>query len=317
MFDALSNFGYGTVSSAPSPGTSGTVVVLGTSTFDQFPSPATESAYDCVVWPAGTIPLFSNAEIVRVVSKGSAGTINITRQQQSTSARDIQVGDQFALAVTRKTVDDVHDSIDTGWVPFPWSLSFGSGTTVTIVGDYTANFNKGTRVKLTQGGTVRYYLTANSSASSGTTTVTVVGDAGTTVANSAISNVFYSYEVNPQGFPHYFNWQPVFTGFSVSPGTNGANKYTVVGNTCFLVRDSNNSDGTSDATSFTMTLPVPSAVSASELIFVKDNGANVTTPGHILFSASSGTASLFKTFYNGSWTSSAGKNAFFSVTYPI
>lgn len=105
--DAISNFGYGTVTTAPSPATSGTTMVIGTATFAQFPDPATSGEYNVVDWATGTIPLQSNAEILRVSSKGTNGTINFARTQESTSARTIVVGDQVMLAPTKKVFDDI------------------------------------------------------------------------------------------------------------------------------------------------------------------------------------------------------------------
>lgn len=110
--DLHSNFGYGTVTTAPSPATTGTTVVLGTATFADFPDPAT-TQYNAVFYPAGTIPLSSNAEIMRVVAKGTNGTINVTRQQESTSARTVIVGDQVHVGLTGKFIDDLTSGTQT------------------------------------------------------------------------------------------------------------------------------------------------------------------------------------------------------------
>lgn len=113
-FDVHSNFGYATVTTAPSPAGSGTTLVLGTATFADFPDPGT-IGYNVVVWPAGTIPLSSNSEILRVVTKGTNGTVEVTREQESTSARDITVGDQCGVAITKKVITDIEDKIN-AWV---------------------------------------------------------------------------------------------------------------------------------------------------------------------------------------------------------
>lgn len=112
VWDVHSNFGYATVTAAPSPGTSGTTLVLGTTNFADFLDPGTVG-YNVVVWPAGTIPLSTNAEIIRVVTKGTNGTINVTRQQESTSARTITVGDQCGVAITKKVITDIEGTVPT------------------------------------------------------------------------------------------------------------------------------------------------------------------------------------------------------------
>lgn len=111
--DYVKNFVYGLVSVAPSPATTGTSLSLSDADAAEFPDPATTGigAYDVVVWPAGTKPLSSNAEIVRITAKASPSGGNtaftITRIQQSTSARTIIVGDQMALNLTAKTITDI------------------------------------------------------------------------------------------------------------------------------------------------------------------------------------------------------------------
>ena len=99
------NFAYGTVATAPSPATTGTTIVLGTTTFADFPTPT--NAYSCTIWPAGTIPLSSNAEIITLSSKGTNGTIGVARAAESSSARTVVVGDQFAMTITSKALTDI------------------------------------------------------------------------------------------------------------------------------------------------------------------------------------------------------------------
>ena len=91
--DAVSNFGYSTVSVAPSPTTSGTSLTVTTNS--GWPTPP----FNAVVWPANTQPLVANAEIVRVTANAS-GVFTITRAQESTSAIAIVVGYQIANAIT-------------------------------------------------------------------------------------------------------------------------------------------------------------------------------------------------------------------------
>lgn len=109
--DYVKNFVYGNVSVAPSPASSGTSLSLSDADAALFPDPASVGAYDVVVWPAGVKPSASNAEIVRITAKDSPSGGNtaftITRQQQSTSARTIIIGDQVAMNLTAKTITDI------------------------------------------------------------------------------------------------------------------------------------------------------------------------------------------------------------------
>jgi len=103
--DITKNFAYGTVLTPPSPAASGTTLVLDSGQGSRFPDPAVDGAYNVVVKPASTIPLSSNAEIVRVTAL-STDTLTITRTQEGSSARTIIAGDEVYLSITKKTVDD-------------------------------------------------------------------------------------------------------------------------------------------------------------------------------------------------------------------
>lgn len=120
-FDAKKNFAYGVVSTAPSPATSGTSVTLQAGHGARFPAPP----FNAVVWPEKSGALGSNAEVVRVI--GSAGDVlTITRGQESSAARTIVIGDQFALNITTKAMTDMETAI-TGITPKEEALE-GSGT---------------------------------------------------------------------------------------------------------------------------------------------------------------------------------------------
>ncbi len=100
--DPHKNFAYSTIATAPSPATSGTSLVVAAGTGTRFPA----VSFNAVIWPAGSDPLSSNAEIVRVTAI-STDTFTITRTQESTSARTVVVGDQIMAAITAKSFTDI------------------------------------------------------------------------------------------------------------------------------------------------------------------------------------------------------------------
>lgn len=105
MPDAHKNFAYSTVATAPSPDTSGTLLVVQTGDGTKFPTPP----FNATVWPAGDQPLTINAEIVRVTAI-SGDTLTIVRAQESTTARSIVAADQIAATITVKTFSDVENA---------------------------------------------------------------------------------------------------------------------------------------------------------------------------------------------------------------
>jgi hypothetical protein len=111
--DPVTNFASSLVATAPSPATSGTSLIVSSGEGTLFPDPSTAGAYNLVVWPATDMPTVSNAEIVRVTAK-STDTLTITRQQESTSARTVVVGDRIALTPTKKFRDDAEGGLGGG-----------------------------------------------------------------------------------------------------------------------------------------------------------------------------------------------------------
>lgn len=102
MSDNHKNFAYSTIATTPSPAISGTSLTIAAGNGSIFPTPP----FNATIWPTSTNPLTSNAEIVRVTAL-SADTFTITRAQENSRARTIQVGDQIANTITVKTFTDI------------------------------------------------------------------------------------------------------------------------------------------------------------------------------------------------------------------
>ena len=101
-FDNHKNFAYSTIAAAPSPASSGTSLVVASGGGLLFPTPP----FNVTIWPTGTQPIVSNAEIARVTAIAT-DTFTIVRAQESSSARTVLVGDQIAATITAKTLKDV------------------------------------------------------------------------------------------------------------------------------------------------------------------------------------------------------------------
>jgi len=94
MVDAIKNFAYSLVATAPSPATSGTSLVVTSGTGTVFPA----APFNATIWPPSTQPSTTNAEIVRVTAV-STDTLTITRAQYGTSAQAITAGYQIAQTI--------------------------------------------------------------------------------------------------------------------------------------------------------------------------------------------------------------------------
>ena len=112
-------------------------------------------------------------------------------------------------------------------------------------------------------------------------------------------------------------WTPVFTGFSTDPTVTDA-RYTVVGKMVTVRLQTGN--GTSNATTFTITLPIAAQSSGKQyctIAQVTDNGSFKTTPGLLRTNANSTTADIFINSDQGgtAWQNTGGKKANFVITY--
>lgn len=103
--DPVKNFAYSTVATAPSPATSGLSLTVASGEGANFPT----TPFDATIWPSGSQPTVTNAEIVRV-SAISGDVLTIARAKQSSSARTVIVGDQIAATITAKTVTGLLDN---------------------------------------------------------------------------------------------------------------------------------------------------------------------------------------------------------------
>jgi hypothetical protein len=95
------NFAKSRVSTAPSPPTTGTTIIVDSGEGFNFPG----GRFRAIVWPIGEVPTVSNAEIVYVTSR-STDTFTVVRQYEGSISRSIQVGDQIAATITAETVRD-------------------------------------------------------------------------------------------------------------------------------------------------------------------------------------------------------------------
>lgn len=201
-----------------------------------------------------------------------------------------------------------------GWVDdTAETWTFASATTFTVATDLTAKYTVGTRLKLTQSATVKFFVvSAGSTFAGGNTTVTISGGSDYTFANAAVSANFHSYAANPQGWPTWFN----FTLGSVvgfSSVTLKLGFFSVFGD---LVYISFVVSGTSNATSLTFTTPF---VQLNNTFYtntflnipctVTDSGTTQTSPGKIQMTPGSATVTITKTLNSGAFTNTGSKAA--------
>lgn len=303
MPDAHKNFAYSTVAIAPSPASSGTSLDVESGHGTRFPA----VPFNAVIWPNGTRPLAVNAEVVRVTGI-STDTLTIARTQEGSSARSVVVGDQIAAAITAKTLTDVE--VNDGWMLDPNGWTYVSATSFKVTGtDVTASFSKGTRIRLKQGGGFKYFV-VTAAAFSTDTTVTITGGTDYTLANAGITDNYYSYAANPQGWPTWFAYSPTIVGWAATPTVTA--KFSVISDavTVQVVVT-----GTSNATTTSFTLPITLGANIYNPFvpsMIRNNGTYAI--GRMGASGSSTTVSCGISGTSDTWTASGLKEVYYYQT---
>lgn len=120
-----------------------------------------------------------------------------------------------------------------GWTPVNDTWTYASASTITIPAGGTSLYQKGVKIRLKQGGGFKYYV-AYSVAS---TLITVFVSPDYTVANAAITDIAYSYELNPLNWPGWLAWVPTHsrgtTNYSNMPTVDLA-RFRVIGSLVFF-----------------------------------------------------------------------------------
>lgn len=152
----------------------------------------------------------------------------------------------------------------------------------------------------------------------GNTRAALVG--GEIVANGIYTVVYYSsvfYLLNPTQ-PQSVTWSPTVAGFSANP-TGGVFTYQKIGRMCTLFI-SGGAAGTSNATTYTYTLPFTAATRGgmewkASLAQGYNNGAYLTANGLMKIVSAGTVVNLYTTQGEGAWTGSGGKVASGTITY--
>jgi hypothetical protein len=210
-----------------------------------------------------------------------------------------------------------------GWIESGETWTYASGTTFTITGDKTSKYTVGMKLKFTQPTDgQKYGYVKSSTYSDPDTTVTLVTNDDYDLDNEAITSPYYSWLENSNGFPPFFNFTPTWGGFSADPSPTFIG-FWIQGRQLFYSIGGliGAADGTSNATSFTVTAPLAMAtVSATQMVFptrYRDNGSNSTTPGAVHATHGDAELDCYTSWNTGNWTGSDEKGVIFSINYPI
>ncbi len=209
--------------------------------------------------------------------------------------------------------------ITTGWIPDSDAWTYVSTNSFSVPGDKTSKYGAGDPLRWTQNGTVRESNVYSVTYDLGTDKTVITKFGGYKIAsgdcdvlNTAtypITNKYYSKMRKPQGFTEWFNWIATNTGFS-SPPTDSIYLYRVCGKTCEKqIRQI--TAGTSNATTFTISLVVP-AVTLTNMVWagvctVTDNGVLQSNLSVLYVLSAATSMTVYKDVAATAFTASGGK----------
>jgi hypothetical protein len=141
------------------------------------------------------------------LTRVSAGVVSIEGNNIITSATvpvkatgaEINTGTDDAKFATSKAIADSHLGVLGGWSVLP-ACSYNAADKILFApGVFPSGaFTAGAKIKLTNGGSTKYFIvTALGTDGGGNTICTLLGRDSVTVANSAITNPFYSTRKSP------------------------------------------------------------------------------------------------------------------------
>jgi hypothetical protein len=203
-----------------------------------------------------------------------------------------------------------------GWTNPSERWVYASATTITVPSGAASHYSVGDKVKLKQGGTQKYfYITAVAD-----TTLTITGGADYTLTNAPILENYYSKTSPVVGFPGSFSWVPTFTGFTASIPSGYVARFSVSGRMVYLSYVGGVGPGTSNATTFTISLPITSAANPYQgMCAVRDNSVLQTVPGQ--WAANPSTPTVLTIYKDagptGTFTNSGTKDAQLTAFYEI
>ena len=228
------------------------------------------TTYTAVTWTAGDI--ITEAKLDYMVANDQAYDshaaqgilINNAKSHASKNAAgtamnvaEINASDELLLGDTALALI-IQGRFD-GWVNPKETWTYASATTVTVSGDLTTKYQIGDRVRLKQGAGYKYYYVTAVSYSAPNTTITLFGGSDYTVANSAITDNYYSKAANPQGFPEWFNFTLSATWTNGPTSTTDVARFKIIGRTLTFIWSRKGTANASNSTGLTVALPVAKA----------------------------------------------------------
>jgi hypothetical protein len=112
-----------------------------------------------------------------------------------------------------------------GWIKPTETFTYRNAFSMNTSADMTGKLSIGDKIKITQSNVVKqFYITGITA-----TYILVNTTTDWSVFNQTISNVYYSHEASPLGFPQWFSYLPSFSNITLGENASVVAKYNMVG----------------------------------------------------------------------------------------
>lgn len=133
------------------------------------------------------------------------------------------------MSRTKIQSQSISDNLRDGWFNPQETWTYESASTFSVAADVTTKYGVGDRIKWTQT-TVKYgVITSVGTYSGGKTIITIAVNTDYTITNSTITNNYFSHQLNPFGYPHWFSFTPTYTSLTVVGASAHTGKYCING----------------------------------------------------------------------------------------
>ena len=156
---------------------------------------------------------------------------------------------------TKVKVNQIDTNLRDGWTAANESWAYASASTITVPSGAASKYQKGDRLRWKQGGAYKYGVIVTVA----DTLLTIAVNTDYTVADSAITDNYYSHQANPIGYPGWFAYTPTLTSNSAwtNAPTVGSNSSFCINGITLTVRIDFTFNANSGGSSWVLaTLPV-------------------------------------------------------------
>jgi len=193
-----------------------------------------------------------------------------------------------------------------GWIPVSDTWTYASATSVTVPSGAGSIYDIGFLLRWKQGSTYQYYNVVGTADS----LLTVTGGTEYTVGTAAITDIYYSNSLPSVGFPPYFSWSPIYTGFSTNP-TDTVSRFNLIGRKVIFEHDEA-TNGTSNSGNFFISIPltattITNATWGGICSYAINNGTPLTSPCRWTITSAGTAIQIYTDMSTGTFAGSAGK----------